>query len=208
MSTKQNSAENRWLIFELCQQHYALPALQVREMVAMQGQQVRAVPQAAAYVPGVVNLRNQVIPVIDMRTLLNLPSVDDESASIIEELHQREEDHINWLNELEACVDEQRTFRLATDPHLCKFGKWYDKTHSCEVNRRRFTKGRYAMQTLLDAFDAPHKGHSRHRAERHCVRPAEGHRRCQVDHQHHARHPTQGHARTVRQRTADPRRLG
>jgi chemotaxis signal transduction protein len=80
--------------------------LQVREMVAMQGQQVRAVPQAAAYVPGVVNLRNQVIPVIDMRTLLNLPSVDDESASIIEELHQREEDHINWLNELEACVDE------------------------------------------------------------------------------------------------------
>ncbi len=40
-------------------------------------------------------------------------------------MRQREEDHRNWLNELEKSVKEKSEFRLARDPHKCAFGRWY-----------------------------------------------------------------------------------
>jgi purine-binding chemotaxis protein CheW len=38
---------------------------------------------------------------------------------------QREQDHRNWLRELEKSVAEGAEFRLARDPHKCAFGQWY-----------------------------------------------------------------------------------
>jgi purine-binding chemotaxis protein CheW len=76
---------------------------------------------------GVINSRGKVIPLIDLRVKLGLPSANVELDELIQLLHDREQDHYNWLPELEACVRERRQFKLARDPHACKFGLWHDK---------------------------------------------------------------------------------
>ena len=75
---------------------------------------------------GVINLRGKVMQLIDLRVKLGLPSAKAEFDELIQLLHDREQDHHNWLTELEACVRERRPFKMAKDPHACKFGLWYD----------------------------------------------------------------------------------
>ncbi len=61
-------------------------------------------------------------------------------------MNQREQDHRNWLKELDRCVLEGDEFRLATDPHKCAFGKWYDS----------YRPESPWIAALLRKFEAPH----------------------------------------------------
>jgi hypothetical protein len=60
-----------------------------------------------------------------MRKQLGWQSVPEELDDFYKLMKQREEDHRNWLSELEKSVTDGAEFRLATDPHKCAFGKWY-----------------------------------------------------------------------------------
>jgi chemotaxis signal transduction protein len=114
-------------------------------MVAMP--KVVSVPQAPNYVKGVINLRGQVIPVVDLRLKMGMTSLADESKDLVQLLNQREQDHKNWIAELESSVRERREFKLATDPHKCAFGKWYDN----------FKTDNRILASCLAKFDAPHQ---------------------------------------------------
>jgi purine-binding chemotaxis protein CheW len=61
----------RWVCFGLGGQEYGLPILQVREV--LRPVPVEPVPGAPAIVPGVINLRGQVVSLIDLRRYLGLP---------------------------------------------------------------------------------------------------------------------------------------
>jgi purine-binding chemotaxis protein CheW len=61
-------------------------------------------------------------------------------------MDQRAQDHRHWIDELEASVREDRRFMLATDPHQCAFGKWYDK----------FQSNNLIVAGFLKRFAAPH----------------------------------------------------
>lgn len=100
-----------------------------------------------------INLRGTIIPLIDLRVKLGLPSMKMESDALIQSLHDREQDHLNWLRELEACVREHRPFGLAKDPHKCKFGKWYDQ-FTTEKNQLRMSLQSWIT---LQRMDEPHK---------------------------------------------------
>jgi hypothetical protein len=63
-------------------------------------------------------------------------------------MRDREQDHRNWLAELEACVREHRPFGMARDPHQCKFGLWYDRY---KTEDRRL-KTHQTILLLSDAF--------------------------------------------------------
>lgn len=134
-----------WVIFRLMNEMYALSAGQVREMV--QVAQVTSVPGTPSFYRGVLNLRGKVIPVLDLRVKVGLPSAMDEIRDLTELLNLREEDHKNWMAELEASVREKREFTLTTDPHQCAFGKWYDT----------FTTDNRCLEHCLKKFDIPHK---------------------------------------------------
>jgi purine-binding chemotaxis protein CheW len=75
---------------------------------------------------------------------MGLTSAVEETESFCALMQQREQDHRNWLNELEA---SSRPFTLATDPHQCAFGKWYDK----------FKAENAWVAALLKKFDVPHR---------------------------------------------------
>ena len=114
---------------------------------------VTSVPNAPAEIRGVINLRGNIIPLIDLRVRLGLPSIKTETDALVQLLHERERDHLNWLKELEASVRERRPFGLAKDPHKCKFGIWYDqfKTESSMV------RATLQLSTTIQRMDEPHR---------------------------------------------------
>jgi purine-binding chemotaxis protein CheW len=61
------------VVFKVDKSEYALPVSNVGEILRMVA--ISPVPEAPAWLPGVINLRGRVIPVIDLRTRLGLPAV-------------------------------------------------------------------------------------------------------------------------------------
>ncbi|HZY74585.1 MAG TPA: chemotaxis protein CheW [Edaphobacter sp.] len=82
LTAKQNQAQatstdpraGKYLIFHLSGEEFAIPVLDVREIIGIQA--ITSVPQTPAYVRGVINLRGKVIPVIDLRMKFSLPELE------------------------------------------------------------------------------------------------------------------------------------
>ncbi len=99
-----------------------------------------------------MRLRDEVFPVVDVRVRLGMKGKGAEVEDLVELLNAREQDHVNWLTELRKSVEEDRDFKLATDPHKCAFGKWYDKydpeTPQLRVQFEKFDKPHQAIHGL------------------------------------------------------------
>ena len=69
--TEAGSAEaTQLVVFRIAKSEYALPVGNVGEILRMVA--IAPVPEAPEWLPGVINLRGKVIPVIDLRTRLGL----------------------------------------------------------------------------------------------------------------------------------------
>ena len=143
------SVDNLFLISVIGGESFAVPVNFVREIVTMP--KVSPVPESETYMRGVVNLRDSVIPVIDMRLRLGMISCIDETEAYIQMMDDRESDHRNWLQELEQSVKEQRPFKLATDPHQCAFGKWY---YAYDANSS--VNQCISLNMIMPKFEGPH----------------------------------------------------
>ncbi|MDR1871585.1 MAG: chemotaxis protein CheW [Deltaproteobacteria bacterium] len=80
----QVSSENdgKYLTFQLIDEGYGIGILKVREIIGMLP--VTPVPQTPSFLKGVINLRGQVIPVVDLRLKFGLPEEEyTERTSII-----------------------------------------------------------------------------------------------------------------------------
>jgi purine-binding chemotaxis protein CheW len=80
--------EGKYLTFALAQEEYGLEILKVREIIGYID--VTAVPQTPHYVKGVINLRGQVIPVLDLRAKFGMETTDvtEETCIIVVEIAQ------------------------------------------------------------------------------------------------------------------------
>jgi chemotaxis signal transduction protein len=83
------------------------------------------VPNTPPYIRGVINLRGKVLPLVDLRLRMNMPSSLEDLDQMISMLQTREQDHVLWLRELLGAVTQGHAFTLARDPTQCAFGKWY-----------------------------------------------------------------------------------
>lgn len=111
--------------------------------------EVIPIPKAPKEIRGVVRFREQVIPFVDLRRILNFKSVNQEIQEFYDLMESRKQDHINWLTTLENSVNERTKFTLTTDPHACAFGKWYDTYDSKNTN--------LMFLITFARFDTPHK---------------------------------------------------
>jgi len=64
---------NQYLTFRLEDEQYAVSVYSVREV--LEYVPITRLPQSAAYLKGVINLRGMAIPVIDLRTKFGMPDV-------------------------------------------------------------------------------------------------------------------------------------
>lgn len=86
-SQSANAASERYLSFSLGSEDYAVPLLDVKEVIGMP--EFTPIPFAPAHFLGIMNLRGQVISVIDFRTKLGIKaSPGAETAVIICDLEQ------------------------------------------------------------------------------------------------------------------------
>ncbi|MFN7262409.1 MAG: chemotaxis protein CheW [Pseudobdellovibrionaceae bacterium] len=76
------ASNERYLAFSLGTEEYAIPLLSVREVIAVP--EITPVPQSPTYFLGIMNLRGQVISVIDLRTKFGIkPNTTEETSVII-----------------------------------------------------------------------------------------------------------------------------
>jgi purine-binding chemotaxis protein CheW len=73
--------ERQLVVFQLGAELYGVEISRVHEIIRLQS--VTRVPRAPAYVEGVINLRGKVIPVVDLRRRLGLPTAEHTRASRI-----------------------------------------------------------------------------------------------------------------------------
>ncbi len=80
--------EGKYLTFALANEEYGLEILKVREIIGYM--EITAVPQTPPHVKGVINLRGQVIPVIDLRAKFGMETTDvtEETCIIVVEISQ------------------------------------------------------------------------------------------------------------------------
>jgi purine-binding chemotaxis protein CheW len=76
----------QFLTFVLGHEEYGLEILKVREIIGYV--HITAVPHMPPYIKGVINLRGQVIPVIDLRARFEMPAVEptDQTCIIVVEI--------------------------------------------------------------------------------------------------------------------------
>lgn len=154
---KSQNQEDRWLICEVLSQPFALCVSGVVELLSLRDILVTPIPNTPDHICGLINLRGQSLGLLDVRTMFGMQSMQDETEEVLQMLSDREQDHIHWLNELAASVRENRPFSLATDPHLCKFGVWYDQLMGDREELSRFTNDQLSLLEVLDQFDLPHQ---------------------------------------------------
>jgi purine-binding chemotaxis protein CheW len=75
--------DNKYVIFKLNKEYYGVPINQVISIERMQ--KFTRIPNGPHYVKGVINLRGEVIPIIDLRDKLNMEikEIDNNSRIII-----------------------------------------------------------------------------------------------------------------------------
>lgn len=78
----------KYLTFSLANEEYGLGILKVREIIGYMD--ITAVPQTPAHVKGVINLRGQVIPVVDLRAKFGMEDteVTEQTCIIVVEIEQ------------------------------------------------------------------------------------------------------------------------
>jgi purine-binding chemotaxis protein CheW len=82
--------DGKYLTFALANEEYGLEILKVREIIGYMD--ITAVPQTPSHVKGVINLRGQVIPVIDLRAKFGMETaeVTEETCIIVVETTQNQ----------------------------------------------------------------------------------------------------------------------
>lgn len=82
----QTARGGKYLTFALGKEEYGLEILKVREIIGYMD--ITAVPRTPEYVKGVINLRGQVISVVDLRSKFGMPPAErtDETCIIVVEI--------------------------------------------------------------------------------------------------------------------------
>lgn len=104
METAQQTEATQYLTFTLQDEVFALEITKVREVLDFTT--ITKVPRTPEYMRGVINLRGNVVPVVDMRIKFGLPPIEDtlNTCIIITEINT--DDEITVLGALADSVKE------------------------------------------------------------------------------------------------------
>ncbi len=119
-----NKNNDLWLTFMLKDTLYAINVEYVKAILT-KPKDITSIPKSAPFVKGLISLGDNLVTLLSLRELFDLTSLSDELNEFVQMLHDRKNDHIEWVKALEDSVKNNTEFTLATNPHKCKFGKWY-----------------------------------------------------------------------------------
>jgi purine-binding chemotaxis protein CheW len=76
--SQEHTETKRTLVFKLGNEHYSILLSSVREVLAVPD--IRPLPQTPPHLLGVMNIRGNIIPVIDLRLKMKMPVKHDDST--------------------------------------------------------------------------------------------------------------------------------
>jgi len=80
--SREGQEKGKYLTFFLSQEEYGIEILQVRKIMGITS--IRSVPESPHYMRGVINLRGEMIPVVDLRARFGMePTEDTEQTCIV-----------------------------------------------------------------------------------------------------------------------------
>lgn len=121
----ENESDQTWLVLKIQEQHYAVNCRDVLS-IFIADFDVTEVSGYSSDVKGVFDFRGSVIPLLELRSVLGKISFEAEHQQFTYDMDMRKSEHMAWVSELARCTYSGEKFTLATDPHQCAFGKWYD----------------------------------------------------------------------------------
>lgn len=136
-----------WVLLNINNVNYGISCESVLSLSQLP--KVTSMPAVPPEIRGVINFRDKIIQLVDTRTLLRTKTITEDIKEFNEIIDQRCQDHLNWINTLEATVNNNTEFALTTDPHKCAFGKWYDNYNINNSN--------LMFSSVFAKFDKPHK---------------------------------------------------
>lgn len=71
---KENENGQNFLAFYLDGENYGFPILKVNEVIVLP--KITPIPKSQAHIKGVINLRGQIIPIVDLRAALDMSEVE------------------------------------------------------------------------------------------------------------------------------------
>lgn len=105
----------RWVTFRLENEKYGINVMQVQEVLRVS--EIAPVPGAPSYVLGIINLRGNVVTVIDTRSRFGLSSAEtDDSSRIV--IIESEEQVVGILVDSVAEVVDLNTSDIETAPNV------------------------------------------------------------------------------------------
>jgi len=111
----ENNPILRWVTFKLDKEKYGINVMQVQEVLRVT--EIAPVPGAPNYVLGIINLRGNVVTVIDTRTRFGLPTKEmDDSTRIV--IIEAEEQVVGILVDSVAEVVDLRMNELDSAPNV------------------------------------------------------------------------------------------
>jgi purine-binding chemotaxis protein CheW len=86
--TETKARAGKYLTFALGKEEYGIAILKVREIIGYMT--ITAVPRMPDYVKGIINLRGQVIPVVDLRCRfgMEIKDITDQTCIIVVDIRQ------------------------------------------------------------------------------------------------------------------------
>ncbi|GAB4264350.1 MAG: chemotaxis protein CheW [Methylomicrobium sp.] len=115
LDKKQNNPVMQWVTFRLGDEKYGINVMQVQEVLRVA--EIAPVPGAPSYVLGIINLRGNVVTVIDTRNRFGLMSKEpDDNSRIV--IIETESHIIGILVDSVAEVVELRSSDIETAPNV------------------------------------------------------------------------------------------
>jgi hypothetical protein len=137
--------ESKYLIVSVEKNSFAISEENVVELMIKP--ELTELPDSPAWNPGVIPLRDELIPLIELRAKTGYPTKKQEQSELLEILERYENDHRKWLDTLYESIEEGTDFPLALDPRECDFGSWYYSYSTSNVH----------LDLTLKKIERPHR---------------------------------------------------
>ncbi len=135
-----------WLVFNLNKSFFALSCENITGITILPKKVTQPV-LTPPYIRGLLNLRGEIIPLVDMRELFAFPTTMSEFEDFKKFKVSAITAHQGWVDELVRCVEEEDTFTRELNPDKCAFGKWL----------LTFDASNNIMNSYLRKIDPPHR---------------------------------------------------
>ena len=103
-TTENNNTIQNFLAFYLNTKNYAFPILKVNEVIVLP--EITPIPKTPSYMKGVINLRGQIIPIIDLRLALDIEEVEYDKQTCVIIVKMQVQNFEKMVGFIVDCVSE------------------------------------------------------------------------------------------------------